>query len=165
MKRIIIIAIISLHSLILNAQAPIADTLQWLKNNIEHKKQLFTNKPLNVLLDSLKELKNGIAEYDGPDWYAIGHLNDTIWVKGINLYFEETVEKDAIHYRHFFSNGLKDTINTHIKTLKIDFAWPVPFLRKWWSYDKNGLGSSKWNAKIETLFKNEWISDVKVEEY
>lgn len=56
-KLMIILGIMVLLGIKLNAQSPVTDTLQWLKTNIEQRKNLFINKPLSVLLDSLKELK------------------------------------------------------------------------------------------------------------
>lgn len=168
MKRLSVIILFSSISLFTRAnnEEPIIDTLQWLKVNVEQKKHLFINKPFSVMLDSLKDLKSGIVEYMGPEWYTKG-LNDTIWVKGIDLHFEELIGsvKDLMHREVFFSNKFTDTLNTHIKIIKVDFAWPVPFLRKWWSYDRNGFGSNIWNAKVEGLYKDQWVSDVKVEEY
>ncbi len=168
MKRLLLIlGIVLIAGIKLNAQSPVTDTLQWLKINIEQKKNLFINQPLSTLLDSLKELKQGIVEYSGPGWYAINHLNDTIKVKGIELYFEEVVgsEKSAIHHNVFFSNNGVDTLNTHIKVINIDFVHPVLFLRDWWSYDSDTLGSNAWIPIVEALYKDALVKDVKVEEY
>ena len=167
MKTIIILVLITFCTIYQGKSQPIADTLQWLKTNIEQRSHLFSGKPLGVLLDSLKDLKNEIREYSGPRWYAVGNLNDTVWVKGIDLSFEKIIgsEKDFRHQEVFFSNNMNDTLNTHIKILKIEFAWPVPFLRKWWSYDRKGLGSYAWNAKLEAFWKEAYVLSVKVEEY
>ncbi|MCC6181014.1 MAG: hypothetical protein IT237_04200 [Bacteroidia bacterium] len=166
-KLMIILGIMVLLGIKLNAQSPVTDTLQWLKTNIEQRKNLFINKPLSVLLDSLKELKQGIVEYTGPDWYAIGNLNDTIWTTRINLYFEEMTgsAKEEMHHNVFYSNNFKDTLNTHIKILRIKFTQPVIFLRKWWSYNSDTLGSNEWLPKVAALNKNAIVKDVKVYEY
>jgi len=164
-KLMIILGITVLLGTKLNAQPPVTDTLQWLKTNIEQRKNLFINKPLSVLLDSLKELKQGIVEYEGPGWYAIGNLNDTIKVKSITLFFAELADKEDLHYQHFFSNNMKDTPNTYIKYIIIKFTQPVVFLRKWWSYNSDNLGSNEWLPIVARLYKNAIVKDVKVDEY
>ena len=166
-KLIIILGIMVLLGTKLNAQPPVTDTLQWLKTNIEQRKNLFINKPLSVLLDSLKELKQGIVEYSGPSWYAIGNLNDTIKVRSIKLYFEKVIgsEKFWMHHDIFFANKGVDTLNTHIKFIIIKFTQPVVFLRKWWSYNSDNLGSNEWLPIVERLYKNAIVKDVKVDEY
>ena len=166
-KLIIIVGITVLLGTKLNAQTPVTDTLQWLKTNIEQRKNLFINKPLSVLLDSLNDLKQGIVEYLGPEWYSVGNLNDTIWTKGINLYFEEMIgsEKATMHHNILIANNGKDTLNTHIKVLSIDFISPVIFLRKWWSYNSDTLGSNEWLPIVARLYKNAIVKDVKVDEY
>ena len=168
MKKIVfILGIMILSGIKLNAQPPVTDTLQWLKTNIEQRKNLFINKPLSVLLDSLKELKQGIVEYSGPSLYSIGHLNDTIKVRSIELCFEEVIgsEKFWMHHDIFFANKGVDTLNTHIKFIIIKFTQPVVFLRKWWSYNSDNLGSNEWLPIVERLYKNAIVKDVKVDEY
>ena len=166
-KLIIIVGITVLLGTKLNAQTPVTDTLQWLKTNIEQRKNLFINKPLKVLLDSLKELKQGIVEYSGPSWYAIGNLNDTIKVRSIKLYFEKVIgsEKFWMHHDIFFANKGVDTLNTHIKILSIDFISPVIYLRRWRSYNSDTLGSNEWLPIVARLYKNAIVKDVKVYEY
>ncbi len=144
------------------SQTP-TNKFQWLKSNIETKSYLFTNKPLQVLLDSLKEIKGDIRSYRGPVMYKVG-LNDSIFIESIHLYFGNFDSAFAIHWGNFDA-AKNDTLNTHIPVLQIKFSWPVLYLRKWWSQEPESRGSDKWIKVVEDLYKNEYIAEVKVKEY
>jgi len=169
MKKIITIIILLsiIYAKEVNAQPPI-DTLLWLKTNIEAKSSFFKGKHFNVLLDSLKGYKKAIKEYSGPTVPGLG-LNkvDTLWVDQFDLYFEPLLStlKLSLHTNCFFSNHLNDTVNTHIKFIKVKFQNKVLFLLKWWSYDRLGLGSHKWSRRLEVLYSKGIIESVSVGEY
>jgi len=171
MKKIIIIIVLLITITVngLKSQTTVIDTLQWLKSNIEADSNIFKGKTLNTLLDSLKGYKKAIVEYSGARMPGLG-LNkvDTIWVDQIDLYFEPFFfsYKTELHLSFVPTiNNPIDTINTHIKYLSVYFKKPVPFLTRWWSYNMQYLGTTKWNKSLELLYGNAIVENISVEEY
>src|SRR5690606_10422488 len=155
-----IVATFMLGVLSSNAQPSITDTLQWLRTNIEQREHLFVHKPLQVLLDSLHELKNGIIQYS-PPYPEKWSQPDTIWGKRISLYFGEVWGGGEIDQLHRLNPG----INTHIPVIVVEFSWPVPYLSKWMSEDPEGLGTEDWNPQLEAFWSRYWINSVRIEEF
>ena len=169
MKKIITILVLLsfIYTKQANAQPPV-DTLPWLKNNIEAKSSFFKGKHFNVLLDSLKGYKKAINEYSGARNIGLGmNKVDTIWVDQIKIYFEPYIFsfKSKLHTKLLFNNHFNDTLNTHIKYVKVIFKKPVPFLTKWWSYDNTGLGTIKWNRRLEIFYSKGIIDSVTAGEF
>ncbi|HRN91581.1 MAG TPA: hypothetical protein PLE75_00215 [Ferruginibacter sp.] len=161
MKKIIfIVVVLMLRVGYSNAQPPVTDTLQWLRTNIEQRQHLFVNKPLKVMFDSLYHLKNGILQYISPR--AKGWSKpDTIWQKKLVLYFGERWGGGAVSQSHMSNPG----INTHVPVIVVEFSWPVAFLRKWYSADPDGLGSTDWNRQLEAFWSQQWVRSITIKEF
>src|SRR5690606_22584445 len=129
-----------------SSKAQITDTLQWLRTNIEQREHLFIHQPLQVMLDSLYELKRGIIQYS-PPYPEVWSQPDTIWGKRIALYFGEIWGGSLISQLHDSMSG----IHTHVPVIYVEFSWPVPFISKWVSIDRDGLGSLYWNPQLEAF--------------
>jgi hypothetical protein len=159
MKKLLV-TIILIVGINFSSKAQITDTLQWLRTNIEQREHLFVHKPLQVLFDSLYDLKRGILQYIPPitkNWSR----PDTIWCKDITLYFGERFGGGVVSQLH---RSIPD-INTHVPVIYVEFSWPVPFLRKWYSIDPDGLGSINWNPQLEAFWGRYWIRSVRIEEF
>jgi len=167
-KVIIIIVILSTININKLQSQTTADTLQWLKTNIEADSNYFKGKYFSILLDSLKGYKSAISEYSGPSVPGLGLVKvDTIWVNQFDLYFQPFLfsYKSSLHTNCFYSNNFNDTVNTHINFIRVKFQNKIPFLLKWWSYDKLSLGSHKWNKSLALLYGNAIVESVSVGEF
>jgi hypothetical protein len=174
MKKILILSIFFLALIKANATPPPTDTLLLLKTKIENNKSNFINKPFKVLLDTLKKLKLPIIEYSGAHDGLEGlYNNDTIWVSGFHLFFEEYLgsEKMFKHHQCLADNKGKDTVNTHIKTIRVKFQNPVAYIRAWGylAYEDGSteanLDGVLWNRKLANLYKDAIVTDLFVYEY
>jgi hypothetical protein len=145
----------------LKSQTPI-DTLQWLKVNVEQKNYLFSGKPLNVLFDSLGNLKNALADYDPP--MLTYPRPDTGFTTFIRLFFAPGgLEVSGEHLDSFFANLPEP--NTHVPYIEITFASPVPFVTTWFDNDKERLGSIRWNRYLRNYWGQFIVDSVIVGEY
>ena len=173
MKKIIYIITITFLSNQIQSNAQSIDTLQLLKTHIENNKVNYIGKPFKALSDTLKKLNLPIIEYSGPhDSYSAMYINDTIWVDGFSLYFDEiTYDKMSIHFTATRNNNGQDTANTHIKFITIWFQSPIPYLRAWNyllyadSDEHANLSGIVWNRKIANFYKNCIIKNLKVSEF
>jgi hypothetical protein len=162
-KLVIIFLLFIAGSNNLKGQIPI-DTLQWLKTNIEQKNYLFTGMPLSVLFDSLGNLKNAIADYDAPLFDDNGQMPDTVFTTFIRLFFAPGgLEVSGEHLDSFFANLPEP--NTHVPYIEITFSSSVPFVREWFTTDKERLGSIRWNRYLRNYWEQFIVADLKVGEY
>ena len=154
-KLIIVFSLFFVHS---NAQySPvIPDTLQWLKTKIEQRNNYFHGKPLQVLFDSLYGLKNSIKSNLGIYPKTWRH-SDTIYNNHITVYFEDIHDRKRI-----MNNGFA---NHYVPLLKIWFINDVPFIYSWNDNDREGLGSHRWNAKLEAYYSPFIVDSVSVGVY
>lgn len=160
-KSVIIFLLFIAASNNLKSQIPM-DTLQWLKVNIEQKNYLFSGNPLNVLFDSLGNLKNALADYDPP--MLTYPRPDTGFTTFIRLFFAPGgLEVSEEHLDSFFANLPEP--NTHVPYIEITFASPVPFVTTWFDNDKERLGSIRWNRYLRNYWGQFIVQSVVVGEY
>lgn len=178
MKIIIIIISVLFISNYCQAQQPdITDTLQWLKTNIEQRNSFFSGKPFKTILDSLYGLKAKLVEYNVPqdihqfsDEIRTGKAanKDTLFVDELRIYLDSISDGGVVDQLHEelwtnnFKNNLHNTINTHVKFIRIVFSSSVPFLRSWCD---SPLGSRNWTLLSEGYFGSFIVQSVSVGEY
>jgi hypothetical protein len=150
-----------------NAAPPI-DTMVVLNAKVQQKKNLFINKPLRILLDTLKKNKLTVVEYSGPhEKHTPIYKKDTLKIESIEVYFEEYLGTEKLKNRldAIAVNKGRDTLNTHIPRITIYFKTPLLFLRKWIDEDRQGIASNTWNIRVANFYRSGIIKDLKVDEF
>lgn len=138
-----------------NSHYSAPDTLQYLKDSIEARKNAYIGKPLNILL---KDLKLEVKEYGDSFIDPRYRTNDSVRTPGIDLYFNTRM----FEINTMLSKGEKG--NLHMPYILIIFSKPVALARNLWKYGSPYYTVS-WTPMIANFFGSQIISEIKVIEY